>query len=136
MRVPTSLAARIAAVGATAAIAVTGATTAASASAVPAVHKIPTTLTVSVAKPVAHRHGFTDVVKGHLKAGTLNLRHLPVLLQRRGPRGHWFTVRRELTGRHGNVVFRVHFRKSITLRLAFRGNRKFARSKSATITIH
>jgi hypothetical protein len=136
MRIPTSLAARIGAVAAAAAIAVTGATAAASAStAAPAVKRIPTMLTVSVAKPVAHRHGFTDTVKGHLTAVGYNLHHLPILLERQGPKGHWHVIRRELTGRHGYVAFHVFFKKSITLRLVFRGNRNLARSTSATVTV-
>jgi hypothetical protein len=135
MRVPTSLAARIGAVAATAAIAVTGATATANAATVPAVHKIPTALTIIVAKPVRHPHQITDLVAGHLRAGRHSLRHLPVWLERRGPKGHWFAVQRELTGRHGNVIFLVHFRKSITVRLVFRGNRYLAHSRSATVTI-
>jgi hypothetical protein len=135
MRVPTSLAARIGTVAATAAIAVTGATATANAAAVPAVHKIPTALTVTVAKPVRHPHQITDIVKGQLKAGRYNLRRLPVWLERRGPKDHWFAVQREFTGRHGHVVYRVHFRKSITLRLVFRGTANLAHSKSATVTI-
>jgi hypothetical protein len=135
MRLPTSLAARVGAVVATAAIAVTGATAAANASTTPAVKKIPTTLTVSVAKPVVHKNSISDVVKGHLTAGSFNLRGLPVWLERQGPKGHWFVVRREFTGKHGYVVFRVHFKKSITLKLVFRGTRNFARSTSATVTV-
>ncbi len=136
MRLPTSLAARVGAVVATAAIAVTGATAAADASTTThAVKKIPTTLTISAAKPVVHKTNVSDVVKGHLTAGKFNLRGLPVALERQGPKGHWFVVRREFTGRHGYVAFRVHFKKSITLKLVFRGTRNFAKSTSATVTI-
>jgi hypothetical protein len=135
MRLPTSLAARVGAVVATAAIAMTGATAAANASTTHHVKKIPTTLTITVAKPVAHKTDITDVVKGHLTASTYNLRGLPVRLERQGPKGHWFVVRREFTGRHGYVVFRVHFKKSITMKLVFPGTRNFARSTSATVTV-
>jgi hypothetical protein len=113
----------------------TTAATAANAAAVAAVHRIPTRLSVSVAKPVRHPYQITDIVRGQLKAGRYNLRRLPVWLERRGPKGHWFAVRRERTGRHGHVIFLVHFRKSITLRLVFLGTRNFAHSKSATVTI-
>lgn len=136
MRIPTSIAARVGAVVATAAIAVTGATAAASAStAAPAVKRIPTTLTITVAKPVTHKHFISDAVKGHLTAVGYNLRHLPVLLERQGPKGHWHVIRRELTGRHGYVAFRVFFKNSITLRMVFRGTRNLARSTSATVTV-
>ncbi len=135
MRLPTSLAARVGAVVATAAIAVTGATAAADASTTTAASKIPTTLTISVAKPVVHKKFISDVVKGHLTAGTHTFSRLPVYLERQGPKGHWFVIRRELTGRHGNVVFVVRFKKSVTLKLVYRGNRFFHRSTSATVTV-
>lgn len=136
MRLPTSLGARVGAVVATAAIATTGATAAAGAStAAPAVHRIPSQLTISVAKPVVHRYYKSDVVRGRLTAGKYPLRHLPVWLQRRGVRGRWVVIRRGLTGRHGYVAFRVYFRKSVTLRLVFRGTRNFARSASAAVTV-
>jgi hypothetical protein len=136
VRVPTSLAARVGAVVAAAAIAVTGATAAANASTAPTTaKKIPTTLTISAGKPVTHRKLTFDVVKGHLTADAHNLRHQRVLLERKGVKGHWFVIRREFTGRKGNVVFGVVFKKSITLRLVFRATRNFARSTSATVTI-
>ncbi len=137
MRVPTSLAARVGAVVAAAAFAVTGATAVASASTAPAAHasRIPTTLTISVAAPVTHKHVITDVVTGQLTAGSYNLRGLPVWLARQGPKGHWHLVRSKLTKRQGYVVFRVAFKKSATIKLVFRGTKNFARSHSATVTV-
>jgi hypothetical protein len=137
MRLPTSLAARIGAVAATAAIAVTGATAAANAStAAPAVHRIPTTLTISNSKPVTHKHQTTAIINGHLTAGSYNLRHLRVFLQRQGPKGHWYVVQIKLTRVHGHVFFRVHLgKKAVSFKLVFRGTRNFARSVSAVDTV-
>jgi hypothetical protein len=137
MRLPKSLAVRIGGVAAAAAIAVTGATTAASASsAAPAVHKIPTTLTIANSTPVAHLHQTTAIVSGHLTAGGYNLRHLRVWLERLGPKGHWRIKQMKRTRPHGHVFFRVHiFKKSATFRLVFRGTRNFAKSVSNTDTI-
>ena len=137
MRLPTSLAVRLGSVAAAAAIAVTGATAAANAStAAPAVHKIPTTLTISNTKPVAHLHQSTATVMGHLTAGQYNLRHLRVFLQRLGPKGHWLVKQMKLTGPHGHVFFRVHiYKKPATFRLVFRGTRNFAKSVSVIDTI-
>jgi hypothetical protein len=137
MRLPTSLAVRIGAVAAAAAIAVTGATAAASAStAAPAVHKIPTTLSISNTTPVAHPHQTTATVAGHLTAGTFNLRHLRVVLERLGPKGHWRVAQVKRTRVHGHVFFRVHiYKKAANFRLVFRGTRNFARSVSVVDTI-
>src|SRR5215472_16401230 len=108
MRLPKSLVDRIGGVAAAAAIAVTGATAAANAStAAPAVHKIPTTLTISNSTPVAHLHQTTAIVKGHLTAaGGYNLRHLRVWLERLGPKGHWRIAQMKRTRLHGHVFFR------------------------------
>jgi hypothetical protein len=136
MRFPESLAARIGAVAATAAIAVTGATATANAATAAAGHKIPTALSISNSTPVGHRHQTTAVINGHLTAGTYNLRHLPVFLQRLGVKGHWHVVNWALTRRHGHVFFRVHIlSKPASFRLVFRGSRNFARSVSAVDTI-
>jgi hypothetical protein len=137
MRLPKSLAVRIGGVAVAAAIAVTGATAAASAStAAPAVHKIPTTLTISNSKPVRHRHRTTAIVEGHLRTGSYNLRHMRVWLQRRGRRGRWYVTQMQLTRRYGRVFFRVRiFRRPVTFRLVFRGTRNFARSVSHIDTI-
>ena len=137
MRLPKSLAIRIGSVAAAAAIAVTGATAAANAStAAPAVHKIPTTLTISNSTPVAHPHQTTAIVRGHLTHNRFNLRRLRVWLQRLGPKGHWRVVQTKLTRRHGHVYFRVHiFKKPATFRLVFRGTRNFAKSVSHIDTI-
>ncbi|HUA40519.1 MAG TPA: hypothetical protein VMA32_03060 [Streptosporangiaceae bacterium] len=137
MRLPTSLAVRIGTVAAAAAIAVTGATAAANAStATSAVHKIPTMLTISNTTPVAHPHQTTAIVVGHLTAGTYNLRHLRVWLERLGPKGHWLVKQTARTKPHGHVFFRVHiFAKPATFRLVFRGTHNFAKSVSLTDTI-
>ena len=137
MRLPKSLAVRIGGVAAAAAIAVTGATAAANAStAAPAVHRIPTTLTISNTAPVAHPHQTTATVAGHLTAGTFNLRHLRVVLERLGPKGHWRVAQVKLTRVHGHVFFRVHvYKKAASFRLVFRGTRNFARSVSLVDTI-
>jgi len=137
MRLPTSLAVRIGGVAAAAAIAVTGATAVATAStAAPAVRKIPTTLTISNTTPVAHPHQTTATVVGHLTAGTYNLRHLRVYLERLGPHGFWHVKQVKLTRPHGHVFFRVHiYAKSATFRLVFRGNHNFRKSVSLTDTI-
>ena len=137
MRLPKSLAVRIGGVAAAAAIAVTGATAAANAStAAPAVHKIPTTLTIRNTKPVAHEHQTTAIVVGHLTAIGYNLRHTRVWLERLGPKGNWRIAQTKLTRPHGHVFFRVHvFKKPATFRLVFRGNRYFAKSVSHIDTI-
>jgi hypothetical protein len=137
MRLPTSLAVRIGGVAAAAAIAVTGATAVATAStAAPAVQKIPTVLTISNTTPVAHAHQTTATVVGHLTAGTYNLRHLRVWLERLGPKGHWQVRQTKLTRPHGHVFFRVHiYKKPATFRLVFRGTRNFAKSVSVIDTI-
>ena len=137
MRLPTSLAVRIGGVAAAAAIAVTGATAVATAStAAPAVHKIPTTLTISNTTPVAHPHQTTATVVGHLTAGAFNLRHLRVYLERLGPHGFWHVKQVKLTRQHGHVFFRVHiYAKPATFRLVFRGTRNFAKKISVTDTI-
>jgi hypothetical protein len=137
MRLPTSLAVRIGGVAAAAAIAVTGATAVATAStAAPAVHKIPTALTISNTTPVAHAHQTTATVVGHLTAVGFNLRHLPVLLERLGPHGFWHVKQVKLTRQHGHVFFRVHiYAKPATFRLVFRGTRNFAKKISVTDTI-
>lgn len=137
MRLPMSLAVRIGGVAAAAAIAVTGATAVATAStAAPAVHKIPTTLAISNTTPVAHAHQTTATVVGHLTAGTYNLRHLRVWLERLGPHGFWHVKQVKLTRPHGHVFFRVHiYAKPATFRLVFRGTRNFAKSISVTDTI-
>lgn len=137
MRLPKSLAVRIGGVAAAAAIAVTGATAAANAStAAPAVHKIPTALAISNTTPVAHPHQTTATVVGHLTAGTYNLRHLRVWLERLGPKGHWRIAQTKLTRVHGHVFFLVHvYKKPATFRLVFRGTRNFAKSVSDTDTI-
>jgi hypothetical protein len=137
MRLPTSLAVRIGTVAAAAAIAVTGATAAASASTAAPVQKIPTTLTISNTTPVAHPHQTTAIVVGHLTAGTYNLRHLRVWLERLGPKGHWLVKQTALTKPHGHVFFRVHiYQKPATFRLVFRGTHNFAKSVSFTDTIN
>jgi hypothetical protein len=136
MRLPTSLAVRIGAVAATAAIAVTGATAAANASTAAPVTRIPTTLAISNSTPVAHLHHTTAIINGHLTAGTYNLRHLRVFLQRQGPKGHWYVIQIKRTRAHGHVLFRVRIgKKSVNFRLVFRGTRNFARSVSAVDTI-
>ncbi len=136
MRLPTSLAVRLGTVAAAATIAVTGATAAASASTAAPVQKIPTTLTISNTAPVAHAHQTTATVVGHLTAGTYNLRHLRVFLERLGPKGHWNVKQAGRTHVHGYVAFRVHiFAKPATFRLVFRGTRNFAKSVSVIDTI-
>jgi hypothetical protein len=137
MRLPKSVAVRLGSVAAAAAIAVTGATAAANAStAAPTVQKIPTTLTISNTKPVAHAHQTTATVVGHLTAGAFNLRHLRVFLERLGPKGHWQVKQMKRTRPHGHVFFRVHiYKKPATFRLVFRGTRNFAKSVSVIDTI-
>jgi hypothetical protein len=136
MRLPKSLAARIGAVAATAAIAVTGVTAAASASTAAPVTKIPTALSIRNTTPVAHWGLTTSVIKGQLTAGTYDLRHLRVWLQRKSASGHWYVTQTKLTRRHGHVFFWVHIgRKAASFRLVFRGTRNFARSVSAVDTI-
>jgi hypothetical protein len=138
MRLPTSLAVRIGGVAAAAAIAVTGATAVATASTAAPAHsgKIPTTLTITNTTPVAHPHQTTATVVGHLTAGTYNLRHLRVWLERLGPHGFWHVKQVKLTRPHGHVFFRVHiFAKPATFRLVFRGTHNFRKSISVTDTI-
>ena len=136
MRVSSHLTARFGAAVAAAAIAVTGATAVANAAtAAPA--KVTTALSISNSTPKAHQT--TAIVRGRLTAvstHTSPVRGVWVLLQRQGPKGHWFAVKAARTGRHGWVAFRVHIRKAaVNFRLLFRGNRNFARSVSAVDTI-
>lgn len=145
MRVPTSLAARIGAIAATAAIAVTGATAVASAatsghasasSVTHAVHRIPTRLAIRNTTPKAHLHQTTAIIIGRLSAGPFNVRHLRIWLLRQGQHGRWYVVQTKLTARHGHVAFWVHIgRNPVKFRLVFRGTRNFARSISAVDTI-
>jgi len=139
MRLPASLAVRIGGVAAAAAVALTGATAVANAATTPAVahhHRIPTTLSISNSAPVASGTQTTAVITGHLKAGTYNLRHLRVWLERLGSHGKWHLDKTALTGRHGHVAFRVHAgKKAAIFRLVFRGTRNFARSVSKVDTI-
>jgi len=138
MRVSSHLTTRIGAAVAAAAIVVTGATAAASA-ATSAPAKVTTALSISNSTPKGHPHQTTAIVKGQLTAvstHTSPVRGVWVLLQRQSPKGHWFAVKAERTGRHGRVAFRVHVRKAaVNFRLLFRGNRNFARSVSAVDTI-
>jgi hypothetical protein len=138
MRLPKSWAARIGAVAAAGAIALTGATAAANASTVPHLRKIPTELTISNTTPVLHKNGVTtSIVSGHLTAGTFNLRHLKVVLERLGPKGRWHIVQWARTRVHGHVFFRVHIlTKAANFRLVFPGTRNFARAISLVDTIN
>jgi hypothetical protein len=143
MRLPTSLAIRMGAVAAAAAIAVAGTTGAASAATVassggaaPAVHRIPTALSIRNSVPRVHPLQITSVIDGHLTAGRFDVRHQRVWLLRRGRAGLWFVVQSELTGRYGHVLFLVHLGvKPVSFRLVFRGSPNFARSVSAIDTI-
>ncbi len=138
MPVSSYLTARIGAAVAAAAIAATGATAVANAAtAAPA--KVTTALSISNTTPKAHRHQTTAIVKGQLTAVSTHVspvRGVWVLLQRQGPKGHWFATKAERTGRHGWVAFRVHVRRhAVNFRLVFRGTKNFAKSKSAVDTI-
>jgi len=145
MRFPKSLAARLGAVAAAAAIAVTGATTAANAAtaapAAPAVaahyvHRIPTRLAISNTLPKGHYPNRTVLINGHLTAGKYNLRHLRVVLVRRGYKGRWYVVQTQLTAKFGHVLFRVHLgKKPASFRLAFLGTKNFAPSVSKAKTL-
>ena len=138
MRVSSHLTARIGAAVAAAAIAATGATAVANAAtAAPA--KVTTALSISNTTPKAHRHQTTAIVTGRLTAVSTHIspvRGMWVLLQRQSPKGHWFAVKADRTGRHGLVAFRVHIRKhAVNFRLLFRGTKNFAKSVSVVDTI-
>jgi hypothetical protein len=138
MRISTSLVAKAGAVVAAAAVALSGAAVAADAStAHPA--KVTTALSIGNTTPKAHPHQTTAWVYGKLTAPNDNnapLRGLWVVLQRQGPKGHWYGVQAERTGGKGGVRFFVHVRKAaVTFRLVFRGQKNFARSVSVTDTI-
>ena len=138
MRVSSHLTARIGAAVAAAAIAATGVTAVANAAtAAPA--KVTTALSIRNTPPKAHRHQTTAIVIGRLTAVSTHVspvRGMWVLLQRQGPKGHWFAVKADKTNRHGLVAFRVHIRKhAVNFRLRFRGTKNFARSVSAVDTI-
>jgi len=141
MRVSSHLTARIGAAVAAAAIAATGATAAANAAtaAPTAPAKVTTALSISNTTPKAHRHQTTAIVTGRLTAVSTHIspvRGMWVLLQRQGPKGHWFAVKADRTGRHGLVAFRVHVRKhAVNFRLRFRGTKNFAKSVSVVDTI-
>jgi hypothetical protein len=133
-----SVKARLGAVAAAAAIATTGAVAASGAADAAVTHpgaRVATALSIKAGKPVALHHFTTARVGGQLTAGTTPIRFKWVLLERQGPRGHWFPIRRELTRVHGWVVFRVFERKTGSFRLLFRGSPNFAPSVSAPVTI-
>jgi squalene cyclase len=138
MRISTSLVAKAGAVVAAAAVALSGAAAAADASTAHPV-KVTTALSIANTTPKAHPHQTTAWVYGYLTAPNdknAPVRGVWVVLQRQGPKGHWFGVQAERTGRKGGVRFFVHvYKKAVTFRLVFHGQRNFARSVSATDTI-
>jgi hypothetical protein len=133
----TSVKARLGAVAAAAAIATTGAMAASGVADATVTHpaRVATALSIKAGKPVALRHVTTARVGGRLTSGTSPIRFKPVWLERQGPHGHWFPIRREFTGVHGWVVFRVFERKTGSFRLLFRGSPNFAPSVSAPVTV-
>ncbi len=134
----TSVKARLGAVAAAAAIASTGVVASSGVADAAVTHpasRVATALSIKAGKPVALRHVTTARVGGRLTSGTSPLRFKPVWLERQGPHGHWFPLRRELTGVHGWVVFRVFERKTGSFRLLFHGSPNFAPSVSAPITV-
>ncbi|HSZ45586.1 MAG TPA: hypothetical protein VK823_09640 [Streptosporangiaceae bacterium] len=136
MLVSKALAAKVGVLVAAGGIALSGVAAASASTAAPAVHRIPTALSISNSKRVEHAHQTTAVINGHLTAGTYNLRHLPVVLQRLGIKGHWNRVQLKWTRIHGHVFFLVHvFKKPATFRLVFRGTGNFAPSTSKIDTI-
>ncbi len=96
MLVSKALAAKVGVLVAAGGIALSGVAAASASTAAPAVHRIPTALSISNSKRVEHAHQTTAVINGHLTAGTYNLRHLPVVLQRLGIKGHWNRVQLKL----------------------------------------
>lgn len=136
MRVTRSLMARAGAVAAAAAIMVAGAASVADAAAAThaKVHpKTATTLTIRNSKPVARKHVTTARVGGRLtaKKDHAPVRRAWVWLQRKAAKDHWITVAARRTNRKGEVAFRVHiFKKAVSFRLVFRGNKHFKHSVS------
>jgi len=124
---------------AAAAVALSGAAAADASTAATHRVKITTALSIANTTPKAHPHQTTAWVSGQLTApNDMNapIRRDWVYLQRLGPKGHWFGVQAERTGRNGKVRFFVHvYKKAISFRLVFRGTRNLARSVSATDTI-
>lgn len=142
MLVSKSLATRIGAVVAAATIAVSGAAAANAATTHAAKTKTPTTLTITAGPGHVRKHRYPHTVawiKGQLTYNTspaVGLPHARVFLKREGAKGHWYVVQIGRTGRFGYVRFRVHaLRKGASFELVFRGNRKYAGSKSDVITI-
>jgi hypothetical protein len=139
MRISRSLVAKAGAVVAAAAVALSGAAAAADASTAHHPLKVTTALSIANTTPKAHAHQTTAWVYGQLTAPNdknAPLRGLWVVLQRQGPKGHWFGVQAERTNFHGRVRFFVHVRKAaVSFRLVFHGRLNFAKSKSATVTI-
>jgi hypothetical protein len=134
----TSVKARLGAVAAAAAIAATGAMAASGVADAAVTHpaaRVATALSIKAGKPVAVRHGTTARVGGQLTAGTSPIRFKWVWLEKQGPRGHWFPIRRELTRVHGWVVFRIFEHRTASFRLLFRGSPNFAPSVSAPVTV-
>ncbi len=141
MRVPTRLAARVAAVVAIAAIVVTGATSVAGAKTAPPPKKIATTLTISV-KPVVNKHGrvIEEKITGHLTAGGKAVHGQLIWLQRlvvnaKTKKSEWVSLRSQRTDANGNVVFIEHFPATTTVRLIFKGSGKLAPATSPPVTI-
>ena len=135
----TSVKARIGAFAAAAAIATTGAATmtgvADAAVSHPAIHRLPTELSVHASKPVTRHHLTLAAISGQLTSQGIPLRGKVVWLERRGPRGHWMIVRKQRTHVLGRVAFRVHERRVSKFRLAFRGDRMLKPSVSPTALV-
>ena len=70
-----------------------------------------------------------------LTSNSVPLRHLVVWLAKQNAKGKWHLVKRERTGRHGWVAFRVHVFKTANFALVFRGTRNFAKSVSSVVTV-
>ena len=134
----TAIKARAAALAAAAAIATTGVLAASgvadAATAQPA-GRVATALSIRSSTPVAvHHHTFAKIA-GQLTAGTSPVRFKLVWLERQGPKGHWFIVRRERTGVHGWVGFRILERATTNFRLFFHGTPNFKPAVSSVVTI-
>ena len=134
----TRVKARLAAVAAAAAIAASGAMLAPGIADAATTHpsaRLATALSIKASAPVAAHHLTFAVIAGQLTSGSSPLRFKVVWLERQGPRGHWFVIRRERTHVHGWVAYRIGERRTSNFRLVFRGTPNFKPAVSAPVTV-
>jgi len=134
----TAIKARAVALAAAGAIATTGVLAASGVADAATAHpagRVATALSIKASTPVARHHRTFAKIAGQLTAGTSPVRFKVIWLERQGPKGHWLIVRRERSGVHGWVGFRVAERATSNFRLVFRGTPNFKPAVSSTVTV-